>query len=199
MGNQDYVGQYFINDIEHGGWCKRDTGECVWQDSQNLLCAHYESGTSGKKFHSILLIPVCLARKIKWYMTFDEFYEAIFGHSNCRPEITMTSEDRDAVQSMKVLPDYNSNIPWSSDFKHAGTCVARLARLLKERPPAGKILAEYISAEAAKCKAREAIIESIAKMIAGAGLSWDERHQLGLAQMDDDWPRGCGGSGEYEE
>ena len=100
----------------------------------------------------------------------------------------MTSKERDGVQSIKVLPARNSNIPWSSDFAYAGNCVARLARCLKERPDAGTFLAEYIAAEAAKHKARKATIEVIAKMIADARLSADEMAGLGrVTQVHDEW------------
>lgn len=193
MSREYYVGQYLINNVDQGGYCEQDVGECVWQDSKSLLCVHYESCTSGKMFHSILLVPVRLAKKIKWYATFDEFYEAISVHSNCRLEMTMTSKERKRVQSIKKLPAQNSNNPWSSDFHQAGNCVARLARCLSERPAAGKFLAdflaEYIAAETAKHEARKATIEAIAKMIADARLSHDDRLRLGLAtQIDDDIP-----------
>ena len=193
MSKKNYVGQYLINTVGQVGWCRQDVGECIWQDTKNLLCAHYEDDSSGRLFHSILLIPVRLAKKINWYAAFDEFYETIAGHSNRQLEINMTEKERDGIHAIEVLPTRDSKISWSSEFSYAGNCVAKLTRCLKERPDAGTYLVDYITAEAAKHKARMVTIQAIAKMISDAELSADEMRDLTLVaqtrnEFDDDIP-----------
>ncbi len=174
MSKQNYVGQYLINTVRQTDWCRQEVGECLWQDSKNLLCAHYANQTMGTQFHSILLVPVRLAKKIKWYASFDEFYGEISSDSNGSVDITMTLKERDGFQSIRALPQDYSDDMGCGYFYPERNCVAQLARCIKERPVAGKFLAKYIAAEAVKHKARKATIETIAKMIADAGLSADE-------------------------
>jgi hypothetical protein len=182
MSKQNYVGQYFINNVDQAGFCVPDFGQCIWQDSKNLLCARHEKGSCGQAWDSILLMPARLAKKIKWYAVFDEFDNALAGDPNGPLEITMTSKERDGVPSIRV-PEYYMDILdilWGGRYDLAGNCVATLAWWLRERPDVGMWLADYLAAEAAKHKARKATIEAIAKMIADAGLSADEVVRLAL-------------------
>jgi len=179
MGKQNYVGQYLINTVRHGDWCKQDVGECIWQDSKNLLCAHYANHSMGNQFYSILRIPTRLTKKIKWYATFDEFYGAISSDSNGRVA-TMTEKERDGFESIKGLPQLYEDDMGREYLYPDRNCVAQLARCIKERPVAGKFLEKYIVAETVKHKARRETREAIAKMIADAKLSADEAGQLGI-------------------
>jgi hypothetical protein len=182
MGKQNYVGKYFINNVGQADGYRQDAGECVWQDNKNLLCALHADGSWGMAFNSILLIPVHLAKKFKWYVEFDDFDAAICNSSNSPLEMTMTSKERDEVPSIRV-PEYYMDILdilWDRVYEDAGLCVTRLRWSLNERPAAGEALAAYLASEAEEHKARKATIEAIAKMIVDAGLSADEVVRLAL-------------------
>ena len=188
MGKQDYVGQYFINNVDQSGSSMQDVGECIWQDSENLLCALHAEDSCSQAFCGFLLIPVRLAKKIKWYAVFDDFENAISDDSNSQLEISMNSEERDALRSIRVPGYYMeiSEILWGGEYNHAGLCVATLVWSLKERPDAGEFLAMYIADRAPTHKDRKATIEVIAKVIADAGLSTDEIARLGRVHQEYD-------------
>jgi hypothetical protein len=179
MSKQNYVGQYLINTVRQGDWCTQDVGECIWQDSKNLLCVHYSSCTAGREFHSIHLIPVRLAKKTKWYATFDEFYEDISAYPKEPLENTMAWKRRGELLSITMLQELLLDYPWGEHFSFAGNCVARMTRFFKEYPAAGTLVVEHIATKATRHDAREAVIEAIERMITDAGLSADEMARLG--------------------
>jgi hypothetical protein len=182
MGEQNYVGKYFINNVGQADGYRQDAGDCVWQDSKNLLCALHAYGSWGMAFNSILLIPVHLAKKFKWYVEFDDFDAAIFNSSNSPLEVTMTLKERNEVPSISVPEQHMEvlDILWDRVYEDAGLCVGKLALGLSERPAAGEALAAYLASDAEKHKARKVTIDAIEKMIADAGLSADEVARLAL-------------------
>lgn len=195
MSRQNYVGRHFINNVDAGNVCEQETGECIWQDSKSLLCEPHANGTAVTMCdHSILLIPVRLAKKMHWYATFDEVHAEISSDSNGLQKATMTWKEREEFQSIRGMPDHyedDSGVWWGWRYDPDPLWVDSFARSFKDRPAAGKFFAQYIAAEAANHKAREETIKAIAIMIADARLSLEEREQLDLAtQIYDEWPRG---------
>ena len=178
MSKQNHVGQYFINKLDQGGLRVPDVGECIWQDNKNLLCGRYESRTCGREFHSILLIPLRVAKKTKWYATFDKFYEDISAYSNDPVEMTMASMTHGDCVSITMLHELLLDCPWSGQFSFTGNCIAKLTRFFKEHPAAGTLVVEHIATKATRLDAREVVIEAIERMITDACLRADERARL---------------------
>lgn len=184
MTKENYVGQYFTIDVDPADPYELSVSECVWQDSDNLLCAVYTNHSFGMQFQRILLIPFSLAGHFNWYATIDEFYEGSIACSDSLREVSITWQDRNEFPSISVLPYLNSDYPWWRHFGFTGNCVAKLSRCFKEYPESGTFLAGFIAEKAARDKARRSNIESIAKLIAEAGLSKDEVAQLIHVHVD---------------
>ena len=102
---KSYTGKYFITKLENPQIY--DWGECLWADDQFLLCVTYKQGTDGREFENIWLVPVHLAKQMRWFKKFTDFYKQLDAMCNSSESIdcpVMSINEYEEIISTKQVP-----------------------------------------------------------------------------------------------